>query len=209
MNKIYIVITLILFTSTYICIGQSKQELSELLKIDANTFVIKYDKGDFNKDGFQDYIVIDSIFKGSNDFADVRIHIYEGLSNNLFVKKCSSGNLTEEFIFNDNPSIKISEKSVISLFYQSMRHDYELKIAYRKEYKDYIIIGSEHHSYGNGRYSMDISSNYLTKKRIIHESKYNSETDNLDKLPVRTEKITAKAYSLSNLSDDNLYSLFE
>lgn len=209
MNKMKIIFFFITFFLSFTCIGQNKPALSKILEINANTFILKYEKGDFNKDGIQDYIVIDSINNGSNDLIEVRIHVYEGRSNNHFIKKCSSGNLTYGFTFNNNPVIKILEKGVISVFHQSMRHDYEFKIAYKNEYKDYIIIGSEYHNYGNGRYSTNVSSNYITQKRIINETIYNNETDRSDKLPARTEKITSKAYSLSSLNDDNVYSFFD
>ena len=199
-------ILLIFLLSTITSLGQH-DELSKMLKVDLNTFIIKYEKGDFNNDGIIDYVTIDST--RNNKSTEVKIHIYEGKSKNNFIKKSSSKNLSDEFVFNNNPIIKITDKGVISFFHQSMRHDYELKIRFEKNYKDYIIIGSEYHNYGNGAYNTSVSSNYLIKQRIIKETVYDKKAEQFVEKSLKKENIASEAISLSHLNDDNIYNLFD
>ena len=108
--------------------------------------------------------------------SDVRLSIFEGQNNGTYSLKSQTGNLTSSFLHsNSSRRIKISNKNVLSLLHQSMRHDYELKFRYEKNRKDYMLIGSEFNNYNSG----NTSTNFLSGKRIITEKE--STTKNIAK----------------------------
>lgn len=156
---------------------------------------------DVNNDGISDYVVLLASGKNNKDYANsknVRLAIFEGQHNGSFKLKSQTGNLTSSFL-HTNPSkrINVADKNVIQLKHQSMRHDYELKFRYESKYKNYMLIGSEYHNYGNAMQdgAGTISSNFLEGTRI----------STIDRK--KTTKIEMKIKPISAIDDHTIYEL--
>lgn len=169
---------------------------------------------DLNNDGIIDFVAIvakpDKDEKNYEDSEDVRIIIFHGTSKDKYIKKAMSGNMTAAFIYNNlsNPQIEVNNK-VIILEHQSMRHHYELKIRYEKKQDNYMLIGSELNNYGNAVHdgAGNISSNFLSKKRIIDISEYDHDLEELITPDPKKETIKNYLIPISAINDSNIYEL--
>ena len=167
--------------------------------------------GDFNQDGFQDFvtIVVNSNTNAEDtDPEEVRIAIYEGSENDTYIQKALSGNLTSAFIYNENPILKITTP-VIRISHQSMRHDYEIKFRFEKKYNDYMLIGSELNNYGNATHdgAGNTSINFLTKTKIKKLLECDYEKEKLKELKPVVTKIEEDLISITQISDLTIYKI--
>jgi hypothetical protein len=166
--------------------------------------------GDFNGDGIVDFAMMVSSNNVDNyqDSKDVRIIICEG-NGKKFTEKARSGNLGGFFI-HEAPTSQLSlTKNVISLTYQGMRYDYELKYRFEKKYNNYMLIGSENNYYGNATNdgSGNVSTNYLAGVRTENLNEWNEKKEELIELPEVKTKVSKTLVPLSNLNENNFSSL--
>ncbi len=167
--------------------------------------------GDLNQDGYQDFVAI--IVNSNTNIEDtdpeeVRIAIYEGSENDTYKQKALSGNLTSAFIYNENPSLKITTH-ILSISHQSMRHDYEIKFRFEKKYNDYMLIGSELNNYGNATHdgAGNTSINFLTKTKVKKTLEYDHEKEELKELKPVVTKIEEDLISITQISDLTIYKI--
>jgi hypothetical protein len=166
--------------------------------------------GDFNGDGIVDFamMVASNNVDNYQDSKDVRIIICEG-NGKKFTEKARSGNLGGFFI-HEAPTSQLSlTKNVISLTYQGMRYDYELKYRFEKKYNNYMLIGSENNYYGNATNdgSGNVSTNYLAGVRTENLNEWNEKKEELIELPEVKTKVSKTLVPLSNLNENNFSSL--
>lgn len=169
--------------------------------------------GYLNNDEYLDFAVL--VAKGENliDYSnseDVRVLIYEGTDSNEYIKTSQSGNLTKVFIhYNIAPKLKISNKNVINLSHQSMRHHYDLKFRYEKEERNYMLIGSDYNNYGNAakQGAGTISTNFLTGKRIENLMDFDTEKEKIYDLPEKILEFNKPLIPINKVSYYNVYSL--
>ena len=148
-------------------IGEIEAFLPGGFKITTSEGVPNSVKSDLNNDGVFDYVVLMARSITSDDYAtaeDVRLTIFEGQVAGSYQLKSQTGNLN---VFTQT-TLNVSDDTVISLFHQSMRHDYELKFRFKPNYEDYMLIGSEYTNYasGKGTGAGSTSINFLAGKRI-------------------------------------------
>ncbi|WP_074408691.1 MULTISPECIES: hypothetical protein [Aquimarina] len=193
----------------------SKKDFTNFITNGFEIAVVQNEKkiafGDLNQDGYQDFVAV-LVNSNTNiedaDPEEVRIAIYEGSENDRYTQKALSGNLTSAFIYNENPTLKITPL-ILSVSHQSMRHDYEIKFRFEKKHNDYMLIGSELNNYGNATHdgAGNTSINFLTKTKIKKLLAYDHEKEKLKELQPVVTKIEESLISITQISDLNIYKI--
>lgn len=162
--------------------------------------------GDFNGDDLEDFaiIMVSNDTENPQDAADARVVIFEN-DGTKFKEKVRSGNLGGFFV-HQAPTTQLSlTKNVISLTFQGMRYDDEWKFRFDKKYDNYMLIGSEHNSYGNAVNdgSGNISTNYLSGVRLENLNKWDNQKEELIELPEKKIKVSKTLLPLSKFTENN------
>ncbi len=170
--------------------------------------------GDFNGDSFKDFVAIIAdgdltTFDDDNYPGDVRIVIYEGTKDGVYIKRAQSGNMTYVFIYEEGDHIKIIKSNVISITHQSMRSDYELKFRFEPNYDTYMLIGTEYSNYGNAYLegAGDFSTNYINKTRTIKRRTFNPEQETIIYLPEEKVKLKEDIYKINQVDGSSIDAL--
>ena len=189
-----------------ITIEKAKQYVAKGFKLVVQEDEANLLTGDFNGDGLEDFamIIASDDAEMYQDAVDVRIVIFEN-NGKGFTEKAKSGNLGGFFVHQAPTSQLSLNKNIISLTYQGMRYDDEWKFRYEKKYDDYMLIGSEHNSYGNAVNdgSGNMSSNYLSGVRLENFNKWDEQKEELKELPEKKTKVSKTLLPLSKFNETN------
>lgn len=169
---------------------EEEEEKPEMLDIDAETaakhiasgFIpfrsidTYFNKGDFDNDGLMNFTTVVT----DEEETGAYLQIYEQQPDNSFAIVLQGKDLMPVFGAMGGLSVK---KNIISITQQENRSDAEYKFRYDKVNDDYVLIGSELNFYGNAAHdgAGNISTNYLTGKRIKNINKYDYESEELVK----------------------------
>jgi hypothetical protein len=141
------------------------------------------------------------------DYAEeVLLVVYTADQHGQFQIAAASKNLGGESVSYDDSKKLSLKKNVIQYNHQSMRHQIDVKYRYEPKYGDFMLIGKEYHDYGSASDGpRQVSINYLTGVKHIDESYWSEESEALEALPRKKEKVSKTLQALSSLNWDTLY----
>lgn len=163
---------------------------------------------DLNGDDKTDAVALIEL-KGDTTYdysEEVILVIYTADQQGQFQIAAASKNLGGESVSYDDTRKLSLKENVIQYNHQSMRHQIDVKYRYEPKYGDFMLIGKEYHDYGSASDGpRQVSINYLTGIKHIDESYWSEESEVLEALPQKKEKVSKTLQALSSLNWDTLY----
>lgn len=176
--------------------------------------IVKTDQGqeliyrDLNGDGKTDAVVL-IVMQGDPGYdqaEEVLLMIYTMDRHSQFQLASHSNNLGgESLMYTKTKSLSV-KKNVISYFHQSMRHDMTLKFRYDENVSDFMLIGKDYNEYGGMEDGpRHISINYSTGIKLINESKWDDQSEEVMEQPQRKESFHKELQALSEIDWETIY----
>ena len=163
---------------------------------------------DLNGDDKTDAVALIEL-KGDTTYdysEEVLLVVYIADQHGQFQIAAASKNLGGESVSYDDTRKLSLKKNVIQYNHQSMRHQIDVKYRYEPKFGDFMLIGKEYHDYGSvSDGPRQVSINYLTGIKHIDESYWSEESEALEALPRKKEKVSKNLQPLSQLNWDALY----
>lgn len=164
--------------------------------------------GDLNQSGRTDAVALIELRGDTTyEFAEeVLLVIFTADRHGELQIAAASKNLGGESVSYSETKKLSLKKGVIKYHHQSMRHQVDLKFRYENKHGDFKLIGKDYEDYGGIEEGpRKVSINYLTGLKLVDESKWDEESEELVPLPQKREKVSKVLQSLSDINWDKMY----